>query len=133
MIARQHAQRLRLIAPEPSALADYLRVRVFITPMDPDFREFYLPGRGIAIINANMTYPERRWYLAHALGHAVLHVGDHSFLLAHCPGVVPKQESQSERFAAFYLAPTLTDIFKLPPDKRLYRVWLEGVCGVRAA
>jgi hypothetical protein len=135
MIARARALALRAVTSDPAALADHLGVRIVFRPLPLWLPEMYLPSHGIALINARMTAGRRRWYICHSLGHAVLHAGDQRFLLAHCLGVVPRQESQAERFAAFSLAPELTPeaLAELPPDKRLYRVQLEAICAARAA
>lgn len=133
MIARIHALRLRAITDDLPILAEHLGVRTILLPMPLWLCEMYLPIDSIAVVNARLIASRRRWYWAHSLGHAALHCGDHAFLSVNCIGVVAKQEEQANRFAAFFLAPTLAQIGNLPADKRAYRVWLEGVCGARAA
>lgn len=135
MIARQRALQLRAIAPDPYDLADHLNVRTITIHLPPWLAEVWLPSAGLIAVNACLDAPTRRWYLAHALGHVELHSGDQRFLLRHTFGMVACQESQAERFAAWFLAPTLTAeaLASLPLPKRGYRIGLETVAGLRAA
>lgn len=135
MIARDRALLLRAVTPDPLALADLLGVRVVLFPLPLWLREMYLPAHGVAVINARLSGPSRRWYVVHTLGHHQLHAGDQGFLRAHCFGVVAKQEAQAERFAGYFLCPILTPeaLAALPSDKRLYRIELERVCAPLAA
>lgn len=113
-------------------LAKQLGLDIWVRKFPVDTPES-LDGDLLAI-NRDLGPRDRLWYAAHGLAHFLMHCGDQDWLIeAGYDVVVAKQEEQANRFAAFSIAPTLRELWKLPPERRAYRVRLEQICGLRAA
>lgn len=114
-------------------MADFLNVPVNVLYLpNPKAREVYYKGE--LWIELDQSPEEQLWNLLHGLAHIVLHVGDHRWFLKHGYWwTVRKQENQSERFTAYWVAPTVDDIFRLPPEKRAFRMSLDRIYRLRAA
>lgn len=143
MIARHHALR-DVLEVDPlgvlggwervSLVAERHRAEVRFRPLVLGVPEIVL-GRTV-YVDSGLSRPWRLWYIAHGLGHVILHAGDQRFLSVACYGVVDRQEAQAERYAAFLLAPALTsyeDLADVPSELWDFRANLEVVCGERAA
>ena len=130
---RGRAAYWRSICADPWGLARALEIRVLFGELPHGALEVWRPDRGVIVLHEALPESHHTWYLAHALGHMALHCGSQALIAAWGIGWEQKQESQADRFAAFSLAPSLKDLFRLPPEKRAYRIQLERICGPLAA
>ena len=86
-------------------------------------------------LSDHMSEPERRWAMAHALGHAVLHAKGNQVWLRTCTQLPDKLERQAEGFAYALLVDEdeaqniglvtveqIADYFEVPPE----RVKMQG-------
>ncbi len=83
-----------------AALATHLAVQVRLVPALP----FGLPGAildRLVVLDQHLPAPERRWVLAHELGHAALHVGN--ILVLSDSVWLRRQDRQADLFAGAYL------------------------------
>ena len=55
--------------------------------------------RGNIAIGGHLSEPERRWAIAHAIGHRVLHTKGNQVWLRTCTQLPDKLEAQAEQFA----------------------------------
>lgn len=133
MTIRRHALLLNAGCPDPWQLARCLGIRILFGELPHGALEAWRPDRNVIILDERLCETHYAWYLAHALGHVALHCGSQPIVARWGIGWEQKQESDADRFTAIYLAPTLADLFKLPADKRAFRVRLEAICGLRAA
>ena len=78
-------------------LADVLGLRVDWRHMPADELHEITIGRNIAV-SSQANRQERRWAIAHGIGHRILHPGNHVWLRAHTMLAIPN-ERQAETFA----------------------------------
>ena len=78
-------------------LADRLDLRVAEWPLPADEVHEITRGRRIAVSH-ELNDQERRWAIAHGIGHRVMHPGNHSWLRAHT-WLAIGYEREAEQFA----------------------------------
>lgn len=99
---------------DPYIIAEKQNIEVIEKSLSGRLKELYFGD--YIILNQNLTFPKKRHYLAHALGHHFLHTGNRFFFAKMRYLQNSKEESQAEEFAAYLLIPDniLTDIAHWP-------------------
>ena len=83
-------------------LAERLGIEVVTFPFRGRVREVVVEG--VIGVQPGLSRPWFRWYVAHAIGHHVLHVGTSFYLASWQWASRAKAERQAEEFAAALLA-----------------------------
>ncbi|MHB8143008.1 MAG: ImmA/IrrE family metallo-endopeptidase [Thermoleophilia bacterium] len=84
-------------------IADSLGLNVIPQKMEGRLREFYFSGA--IVINENLSSRERRELVAHAIGHHLLHAGNHLAMQKRIYSFGNYHEKQANVFAACLLMP----------------------------
>ena len=139
MNASKEAKRLRRVC-QVSGRVDVEQV-LQLLGLEIDERQFrgrkvdeIAVGSSVGVAD-RLSEPERRWAIAHAIGHAILHSKGNQVWLRACTGFGGKLEQQAEEFAYKLLvdfnearrkglqtSQELADYFGAPPD----RIWMQG-------
>ena len=103
MNARREAERIRRACRASGRVA--IEEAVNLLGMQIDGRRFRgvkldeIAYRGNIAIGGHLSEPERRWAIAHAIGHRVLHTKGNQVWLRTCTQLSDKLEAQAEQFA----------------------------------
>ena len=103
MNARREAERIRRACRASGRVA--IEEVVNLLGMQIDGRRFRgvnldeIAYRGNIAIGGHLSEPERRWAIAHAIGHRVLHTKGNQVWLRTCTQLPDKLEAQAEQFA----------------------------------
>ncbi|MHB9053613.1 MAG: ImmA/IrrE family metallo-endopeptidase [Thermoleophilia bacterium] len=84
-------------------IAESLGLNVISQKMEGRLREFYFSGT--IVINQNLSNRERRELVAHAIGHHLLHAGNHLAMQKRIYSFGNYHEKQANVFAACLLMP----------------------------
>ena len=101
-------------------LVDHLGLEVVDFPFQGRIKEMIVDG--VIGVQPGLTRPWFRWYVAHAIGHHLMHVGTSFYLDAWQWVSLAKAERQAEEFAAWLLAGACGDCHSpaelgIPPQK----------------
>ena len=100
----EHANRISEIhGNDLDQIADSLGLNVVPQKMEGRLKEFYL--RGSIVINENLSNREKRELVAHAIGHHLLHAGNHLAMQKRIYSFGNYHEKQANVFAACLLMP----------------------------
>ena len=100
----EHANRISEIhGNDLDQIADSLGLNVVPQKMEGRLREFYFSGS--VVINENLSNREKRELIAHAVGHHLLHAGNHLAMQKRIYSFGNYHEKQANVFAACLLMP----------------------------
>ena len=100
----EHANRISGIhGNDLDRIADSLGLNVVPQKMEGRLREFYFSGS--VVINENLSNREKRELIAHAIGHHLLHAGNHLAMQKRIYSFGNYHEKQANVFAACLLMP----------------------------
>lgn len=88
---------------DPEKILNNLGVAVLLAPLAGRLKEIYFTDH--TVINKNLTKPERRQLLAHALCHHLMHAGNHILKKQLPYSYGNYHEKQADVFAAYLLIP----------------------------
>ncbi len=100
----EHANRISEIhGADLDQIADSLGLNVVPQKMEGRLREFYFSGS--VVINEKLSNREKRELIAHAIGHHLLHAGNHLAMQKRIYSFGNYHEKQANVFAACLLMP----------------------------